>query len=153
MDVNSRLQEEHSQKTRLASVITVLTFICGIAALIFSYLSHRTLYAVQEVNENRYQSYLLVEQLRLSSDHLTLMARSYVVKGNEKYLRFYKDILAIRNGDKPRPELSQRIYWPLLMPEGGQASVADDQKKTLQQLLSELDFTEPELKLLERAEE
>lgn len=153
MDVDSRLGKIHSTNVRLIFFITPLIFICGIAALIFSYFSYRTMYAAQEANENRHQSYLLVEQLRLSSDQLTLMARSYAVTGNEKYLHFYKDILAIRNGTKPRPVLSLRIYWHLLMPESGKAPFIDDQEKTFKQLLSELDFTPSELALLAKAQE
>lgn len=152
MDANSKLQKAHSNNTRLFSPVTLLTFICGIAALIFSFFSYSTAHGVQETNENRYQSYLLADQLRLSSDQLTLMARSYVVTGNEKYLQFYNDILAIRNGTKSRPMYYHRIYWDLLMPENGKALVADGEKKAFKQLMFELDFTKQEFEMLERAQ-
>ena len=48
--------------------------------------------------DSRYQSYLLADELRQSSDDLTRLARTYVVSGEEAYEQQYMDILAIRNG-------------------------------------------------------
>ena len=152
MGVSSRLQKNDSGNTRLSLYLTLFAFICGASALIFSYLSYHTLYAVQESNRNHYQSYLLAEQLRLNSDQLTLMARSYAVTGNEKYLQFYNDILAIRDGTKPRPVFYNRIYWDLLMPENGKAPFADGPKKSFKQLLSEVDLTDSQAVIAERVE-
>ena len=55
-------------------------------------------------HEQRYQSYLLADELRQSSDDLTQMVRAYVVAGNPVYKQYFQDILDIRNGKKPRPE-------------------------------------------------
>ena len=40
---------------------------------------------IYESAERRYQSYLLADELRQSSDDLTRMARTYTVTGDEKY--------------------------------------------------------------------
>src|SRR5262249_42689470 len=61
--------------------------------------------------DNRYQSYLLAGELRQSSDDLTRLGRTYVVTGDKSYKQQYMDILAIRNGEKPRPQAYNRIYW------------------------------------------
>lgn len=152
MDTNPRLQEVHFKKSRLLSPVSLCTFICAIAAFFFSYWSYSTLHTVQEGKEGQHQSYLLAEKLRLSSDTLTLMARTYVVTGKEKYLQFYNDILAIRNGTKSRPMFYQRIYWDLLMPEKAKAPFADGPKTSFAQLMFELDLTEAESNLLEKAQ-
>jgi len=152
MDVHSKLQQADYNDPLLSSPIAWLTFICAIAALIFSYFSYRTMHNVQASNENRHHSYLVAEQLRASSDQLSLMARTYVATGNKKYLQFYHDILAIRNGDKLRPNNYHSLYWDLLMPQNGSRSGVDGQKKAFKKLLLEQHVTEQELSLLDRAQ-
>ena len=61
------------------------------------------------VTETRFQSYLLADELRQSSDDLTRLARTYVVTGDASYEQQYMDILDIRNGKKPRPAHYERI--------------------------------------------
>src|SRR6185295_17263777 len=67
----------------------------------------------------RYASYLLADELRQSSDDLTRMARTYVTTGDAKFERMYWEILAIRNGEAPRPRHYERIYWDLVAGEPG----------------------------------
>lgn len=62
------------------------------------------------MNQARYQSYLLADELRQSSDDLTRLARTYVVSTDPSYEKQYFDILDIRNGKKPRPQHAERIY-------------------------------------------
>ena len=64
-----------------------------------------------QVTETRFQSYLLADELRQSSDDLTRLARTYVVTGDASDEQQYMDILDIRNGKKPRPAHYERIYW------------------------------------------
>jgi len=151
MDSSPKLQKAHVEKSRLSLPVSLFSFICGTAALFFSYLSYSTLNSIQESNESHHQSYVLANQLGISSDKLTLMARTYVVTGKEKYLQFYNDILAIRNGTKPRPMFYQRIYWDLLMPEKAKAPFADGPKTSFVQLMLQLDLTDPESDLLKKA--
>src|SRR5471032_1390699 len=67
--------------------------------------------SVAQANESRYASYLLADEMRQSSDDLTRLARTYVVSGDPKWERQYLDILAIRDGSKPRPNEYEKIYW------------------------------------------
>lgn len=152
MDVNSKQQQADYNGPHLSSPITWLTFICAIAALFFSYFSYRTLHNLQAGDQNRHHSYLVAEQLRASSDQLSLMARTYVATGNKKYLQFYHDILAIRSGDKLRPDNYHSLYWDLLMPQNGSSADAEGQKKAFKTLLLEQHFTEQELSLLDNAQ-
>ncbi len=66
----------------------------------------------------RYASYLLADELRQSSDDLTRLARTYVATGDEKYEKMYWDILAVRNGEKPRPD-GRSVPLKTLMKEAG----------------------------------
>ncbi|HLA29513.1 MAG TPA: response regulator [Pseudomonas sp.] len=63
--------------------------------------------------QHRFESSLLAQELFQSSEELTRMARTYVSTGDERYERYYFDILAIRNGEKPRPEGYDVTYWHL----------------------------------------
>ncbi|WP_257450932.1 methyl-accepting chemotaxis protein [Archangium lipolyticum] len=79
----------------------------------------------------RYASYQVADELRQSSDDLTRFARTYVVTGDARYERMYWDVLAVRNGEKPRP---------------------DGRRISLVQMMKELGFTQEELGKLSEAE-
>ena len=70
---------------------------------------------IDRVNNQRYQSYLLANELRQSSDDLTRMVRSYVVTGDPVYKANYQAILDIRDGKQPRPVGYQAVYWDLML--------------------------------------
>jgi len=70
---------------------------------------------IDTANELRYQSFLLADELRQTSDDLTRMMRLYVESGNPRYKGYYQTILAIRNGNKERPANYRRIYWDFVL--------------------------------------
>ncbi|NTS77568.1 hypothetical protein HR060_11905 [Catenovulum sp. SM1970] len=131
--------------------LNILATLLLISTCLFCYLAYSALYAVNAAKENRYQSYLLSEQLRLSSDQLTLMARAYTVTGDDKYLDFFNQILAIRDGKQARPEHYQWVYWDLLMPKSGKPPFADGQAESLNSLMKKAGFTELEFEQLAKA--
>ncbi|GGY41157.1 methyl-accepting chemotaxis protein [Pseudoduganella albidiflava] len=102
-------------------------------------------------SQARYQSYLLADELRQSSDDLTRLARTYVVSGDASYERQYMEILDIRNGSKPRPENYERIYWDFV---AGGLPVPPTSGKTvsLQDLMKQAGFTEQEFGKLRQAQ-
>jgi methyl-accepting chemotaxis protein len=119
-------------------------------------MSLRQLSAAQTRANNaanaRYQSYLLADELRQSSDDLTRLARTYVVTGDASYERQYNDILAIRNGTKARPEHYERIYWDLVA--GGVAVPASSgQTISLQDLMHHVGFSDNEFAKLKQAQD
>src|SRR3990167_2689821 len=67
-----------------------------------------------ESQENRYQSYLLADELRQSSDDLPRLARTYAVSGDSRYEQQYWQVLDIRNGKQPRPQQYERLYWDFI---------------------------------------
>ena len=98
----------------------------------------------------RFESNLLADQLRQSSEDLTRMAQAYVATGNPKFEEYYWHILAIRNGTKPRPEHYQRFYWGVIPPEVA-APGPNARAVPLQTLMEEMGFTEAEFSKLKEA--
>ena len=101
--------------------------------------------------KQRYQSYLLADQLRQSSDELTRLARTYVVTGDSQYEKMYWDILAIRNGKKARPQHYHRIYWDLILIYGDKPRL-DGDSRALQDLMKDAGFTKEEFAKLDEAQ-
>lgn len=99
----------------------------------------------------RYISYLAADEFRHTSDDLTRMARSYVVTGDPKFEQFYWDILAIRNGQKPRPLYYERSYWDLVLGDQNFESQPGE-VQSLRSQLELLGFTAAELAKLDEAE-
>ncbi len=107
--------------------------------------------ALAAKQEQRYQSNLLADQLRQSSDDLTRLARTYVVTGDAQYENMYWDILAIRNGEKARPQHYDRIYWDLVLTYGDKPR-PDGETISLQELMKRTGFTEAEFAKLREAQ-
>jgi len=129
------------------SIITVGIIVLGILSI----LMNQNEKALDQKQEQRYQSYLLADQLRQSSDDLTRAARTYVLTSNVQYEKMYWDILAIRNGEKPRPQGYDRIYWDLVLNEGDKPR-ADAETIALQALMKKNGFTEEEFAKLREAQ-
>ena len=91
----------------------VLFAILNVAAAAFLITSFTLFRASQsevtDAHRSKYQSYLLADELRQSSDDLTRLGRTYVTTANAKYEKQYFEILDIRNGKKPRPLNYNRI--------------------------------------------
>ncbi|AVR96334.1 methyl-accepting chemotaxis protein [Pseudoduganella armeniaca] len=107
--------------------------------------------AVTAASQTRYQSYMLADELRQSSDDLTRLARTYVVSGDPSYEQQYLAILDIRNGKRPRPENYDRIYWDFVagampVPPATGPAIA------LQEMMRQAGFTEQEFGKLKEAQ-
>ena len=106
--------------------------------------------AVNIAHDARYQSYLLADELRQSSDELTRLARTYVVTGDPRFEHQYMDILDIRNGKKPRPQHYERIYWDFVA-AGIKKPSPDGEAVSLDDLMKKAGFTEKEFGKLKEA--
>lgn len=105
---------------------------------------------MDRATQQRYDSYMLADELRQSSDDLTRLARTYVLTANPLYEQMYMDILAIRSGEKERPSDYNAIYWDFVaagmpVPEGSGVT------KPLLELMKEAGFTAEEFELLDKA--
>ncbi|RJF95918.1 methyl-accepting chemotaxis protein [Noviherbaspirillum saxi] len=103
------------------------------------------------VHYARYNSYLLADELRQSSDDLTRLARTYVVTGDARYEQQYNDILDIRNGNKPRPLHYERIYWDFVA-AGTKKPREDGPTISLEKLMADAGFSADEFAKLKEAQ-
>jgi len=108
---------------------------------------------IDRANEVRHQSFLLVNELRQSSDDLTLMVQNYVATGNPIYKKYYQDILDIRNGQKVRPIEYQQVYWNLVMADGKLPSADSKLAIALLDLMRQAGFSAKEFRQLATAKQ
>lgn len=85
------------------------------------HLLERDLTASQQ---NRQRVLRIADELRRNWDDLVRMARSFVATGNPAYEQYYNQILAIRDGQKPRPADYDKVYWDLVIALGHQPPAA-----------------------------
>lgn len=134
--------------------ILLLSFSALVALLLgMVYVSRLSVDVQRELTvleSRRYESYKLADELRQSSDDLTRMARTYVVTTDPVYEQYFNEILAIRNGEKPRPACYDDIYWDFVLATGERPCVAGD-AVALEQLMRDLGFTAEELSKLHEA--
>nr|WP_315257293.1 EAL domain-containing protein [uncultured Duganella sp.] len=105
---------------------------------------------IDQANQLRYASHNLVEELRQSSDDLTRMARTYVATGDAQYRKHYQEIVAIRDGQAPRPQNYENVYWDVVLPNGPRPRVSDI-AIPLMELMRDAHFAPEELALLAAA--
>jgi adenylate cyclase len=106
----------------------------------------------EEINSDheRFQSYMIADELRQSSDDLTEMARLYISTGDKKYRDYYNEVLAIRNGTAPRPTKYDQPYWDLVIVK--KPPLEYNLPKSLAAMMLEHRFTLKEFALLAKAE-
>ena len=100
----------------------------------------------------RYESYLLADELRQSSDDLTKMARLYAATGDEIFLEYFNEIADIRDGHVPRPQNYARVYWDLVIGQNGARPGEYGEAKALKELMINQGFTLEEFSKLSEAE-
>lgn len=100
--------------------------------------------------QHRFESLLLADELRQSSNDLTRLARAYVSTTDTVFEQYFYDVLAIRDGMKQRPENYNAMYWDFVLATGN-APVPDGLPISLEQLMLEKDFTIDELNKLEES--
>lgn len=98
------------------------------------------------------RSYNIANELRQSSDDLTRMARTYVSTGNTIYEQYYFEILAIRNGEAPRPKKYPSTYWYTSLATDSATLSNLGEPVPLQTLMHEMGFTEKEFSLLRKSQ-
>lgn len=136
-------------KTLFLIMVLVSAFLAVLLTVSIYWLGHAS-DQVALAERQRYQSYLLADMLRQSSDDLTRLARTYVVTGEARYEQQYWDILAIRDGKKPMPEAYHRIYWDFVA-AGQEKPRPDGIKAPLLELMKQAGFSEAEFAKLNEA--
>ncbi len=123
----------------------------GLSVCLFAllYISQQRLATLGEVRHN---SSKLASRLHQSSDDLTRLVRTYAITGNKMYERQFWDVLAIRDGLKPRPLHYDRVYWDFLAVENGKPPYQRGESIPLKELMKEAGFTDREFSLLAEAQ-
>lgn len=127
---------------------TTVVAITGLVASLYGYAGAAG--AMTEAYNQKYTSYLLADNFRQSSDDLTRLVRTYAETGDSAFKDQYLAVVAIRNGQMPRPQEDHRIYWDFVAggdlkprPDGAAVSIRD--------LMRKAGFTEKEFALLDEA--
>ncbi|AYC34683.1 methyl-accepting chemotaxis protein [Pseudomonas cavernae] len=136
---------------RLFSLIFSAIILCTAILCLLVVLLINNQKQLSERQENRNQSYLLADELRQSSDDLTRMARTLAVTGDARYEKLYHQILAIRNGQEPRPQGYQHPYLDFIV-AGQDSDTEPGQAMPLLELMRRQGFTEAELAKLAEAD-
>ena len=128
----------------LLFILNTVSFI-SVAVVINKY--QKSTINLEDAYNMQYKSLILADELRQSSDDLTRMARTYVITGNSMYEEQYKTVLAIRNGELPRPKRYNGIFWDFLSIDGSIPQL-DGEKVPLRELMKNANFPESELNML-----
>ena len=107
---------------------------------------------LEKIAEDERGYYLLADTMRQTSDDLTKMARMYVVTGNESYKDYFEEILDIRYGMISRPEEYYKVYWDIVLSEGGKLPRISKNPISYLDILREANLTDMELELLKESE-
>ncbi len=102
-------------------------------------------------NEKRYETRLLCDELRQTSDDLTRMIRSYVVTGDDAYRQRFEEIIAVRDGKRTRPAGYDINYWDFTAYESSAIPLVPNEAVSLLELMRQADFNSNELALLTKA--
>ncbi|MBX9914875.1 MAG: EAL domain-containing protein [Pseudomonadaceae bacterium] len=103
---------------------------------------------VKNANELRLSSLRLTDELRDSSDALTISARTFVVTGTPLYREQFENILAIRDGQRPRAREPQEQHWGAPAQDHGL-----DAALPLLELMRRAGFSSAEMQLLAQAKQ
>ena len=111
-------------------IFLFILIVVPLAALVtgMAFLLTKQLNQVEAAQEHRFISYQLAQELLQSSDKLTRFARTYVATGDIKFKTYFNDVLAIRNGEMPKPSGYGGVYWDLVV--AGILNPPDTQKVT-----------------------
>jgi methyl-accepting chemotaxis protein len=137
---------------RVFNILFLVTAVLAALLLASTLMAKRAGNALDAAYVNRYQSFLLADELRQSSDDLTRLARTYVVSGDAKWEQQYFEVLDIRNGKKPRPLAYERIYWDFRAADNATNPRGAGETVPLADLMKKAGFTDEEFGKLKEAQ-
>ncbi|MGU9950807.1 MAG: GGDEF domain-containing protein [Gammaproteobacteria bacterium WSBS_2016_MAG_OTU1] len=122
--------------------LLLLSIIAALGLSLFTYYSN---WSDLEIERSEYR--VKVEELRQSSDNLTRFIRLYALTGKKEYIDNYFQIIKIRDGSAPRPQHYHNVYWDL-PPETREVRHPPSTKEALIEKLKSLRTSENNKKLL-----
>lgn len=145
---------------RPIQIISVFMVVLLLGATAFSGYSEfkvdRASAEIAKAEKLKYDTYLLADEFRQSSDDLTRFARQLATTGDRKYLEFYQTVLDIRNGNVARPADYHQPYWDIItagntLDDGEAAGRTEGQIASIQDRMIAAGFTDAELTTLNNA--
>lgn len=133
---------------RFISIVFISLTVCAISVFICFYFLNQCQKTLESINESRYYSDNLVDELRQSSDDLTRLARTYVVTGDTMFRNQFYEVIRIRNGEAFRPENYEYVYWDLFAVHGLKPTIKRHSKIPLLVLYGKAGFSPKELAIL-----
>jgi len=134
---NLKVSPQHTTSTLLWALGSLIMLIFTFA---FYVIAEKQ---IDQANSQRLKSYLLIDELRQSSDDLTRMVRTYVATGDFFYKNSFQEIIDIREGRQARPLNYHSIYWDLIL-SGKPHSVSRTTAVPLLKQMEEAGFTPAE---------
>ncbi len=118
----------------------------------FLLMIQRAYDSVVTVQEHRQRAMSLANELRQETEQLTLFVRAYTSTGQTRYLTYYYDILAIRQGEKPQPEnYIPGAYWGMAIADEIQHRFPPNgEQRSLSERMKSLGFSEDEFGALDK---
>lgn len=126
-----------------AAVFTVFAF------FFFLYVYYEN--KLNETYTKRHISYMLVNELHMSTDDMATMAHYYIVTHNPIYQRRYQEIYDIRSGKSPRLRTYDYFYWELPSEHEADAIPERDESVSLIELMHRAGFSDRELSAVAEA--
>lgn len=138
------------KKISAFTLVAFLTAVTAAASFALFYLLSTSALELDQVHKMRFRSQQLATELRLSSDDLTRLARTYTVTGDPAYEQQYNAVLDMRNGKSTRPAPIGRIYWDFVA-AGKMPMPAAGTTPALMDLMRESGFSDAEFAAIEQA--
>jgi PAS domain S-box-containing protein len=142
------LSKMNPSKVSSNITLTIAAFIALFITFNFYIISEKK---IDRANEQRLISFHLTDQMRQSTDDLSLMARIYVMNSNPRYKKYYQNILDIRNGKMIRPEGYFEVYWDMVLANSKSPPIENGQGVALLDLMRQSGLTDEELDKLTEA--
>ena len=137
-------------RTILLTLLGVQLVLVG-SLVLLAILMQRGQILAEIAVERRYDSYVLADELRQSSDDLSRFARTYAVTGKPEFKKYFSRIIAIRDGEAPRPVGYEGVYWDLVA-AGKARDVAPGRSLSLRARMLAAGFTNAEFDKLSESQ-
>ncbi|MEB0137192.1 ATP-binding protein [Actimicrobium sp. CCC2.4] len=97
---------------KLSFWFSLVVMLALAANAVFLVMIKQSYDSVVTAQAHRQDAISLAEKLKEDTEQLTSLVRTYTSTGEARYLTYYYDILAIREGDKPQPaSYDSGAYW------------------------------------------
>lgn len=139
--------KQFSLRFSLAIIVALL------ANSIFLLVIQQSFKDVLTIQRHREATMALMGELRQETELLTLFVRAYTSTGQTPYLTYYYDVLAIRQGEKPKPEnyVADGGFWDRVIAGEIQPQFSiEGEKHSLFEQMKSLGFSDEEFAIFDQ---